>query len=125
MPSFLDKVKEAGKNLGEKIGDTVETTKLNGKIGDAKKAIEDVYKKIGEAAYAAHKAGEKLDIAEHLASIDEHNALIDDLKAQIEKIKEEEAAKKEAAKPPVCPQCGETVEPDAKFCPKCGAKLGE
>jgi len=140
--AFLNKLGDMAKNIGDKAGEAIETTKLNSKINSEKSAIEGVYKKIGEYYYQQYKAGTSLpeEAAAFCAEIDGHNAAIEEAKAEIERIKAENAAA--AAAPPAapaaapaqptaapaagdipCPACAKANTPGTKFCQECGAKL--
>jgi len=128
--AFFDKLNEVAKNIGDKAGEAIETTKLNSKINSEKNAIDGKYKKIGEFYYQQYQAGENLpeEAAAFCAEIDAHNAAIADAKAEIERIKTENAA---AAPPPAaptsgetfCPACGKANQSGTKFCAECGEKL--
>ena len=136
--AFLDKLSGMAKNIGDKAGEALETSKLNSKINSEKNAIDGVYKKIGENYYQQYKAGAALpeEVTAFCLEIDGHNTAIEEAKADIERIKSEAAATAEPAPAPVAPApkpqvasgitcnaCGKANEPGTKFCQECGTKL--
>jgi len=92
--AFFEKLNEIAKNVGDKAGEAIETTKLNSKINSEQNAINAVMKQIGEFCYNKYTetgaAGE--GIAEFCAAIDGHKAAIAQAKAEIERIKSENTA---------------------------------
>jgi len=121
--AFLDKLNDIAKNIGDLAGETIGTAKLNAKINSEEKAIEGVYKQIGEYYYQKYQSGEILseDAAALCAEIDAHNAVISEAKAELESIKAaEETAVAESG---VCPSCGKANAAGTKFCQECGTKL--
>jgi len=144
MPAFFDKVGGLAKNLGSKASDSIETTKLNGKIKAEKTAITELQQKIGEYYFQLHEAGQEADpnTAEWLAAIDGHNAAVAELQAEIARIQAEAAQPVPAAAVPgavyaapipeanygaaqgaFCAACGHENPAGTKFCGGCGAKL--
>jgi len=123
--AILNKIGNVAKNIGDKAGGVVETTKLNSKISAEKNLIEGVYKKIGEYYYLKHQSGEKLpkEAAALCAEIDGHNSAINDAKAEIERIKAETASPAASAATVSCSACGSKNAAGRKFCQECGAKL--
>ncbi|MCL2496353.1 MAG: zinc ribbon domain-containing protein [Clostridiales bacterium] len=133
--AFLNKLNDIAKNIGDKAGDAIETTKLNSKINSEKSAIDGIYKKIGEYYYQLYQADGNLpeEAAAFCAEIDAHNVAIAEAKAEIERIKAENAAAAEAAPAPApmpkapdeifCTDCGKANQAGTKFCSECGGKL--
>ena len=136
--AFLDKLSGVAKNLGDKAGEAIETTKLNSKISSEKSAIEGVYKKIGEYYYQQYKSGVVLpeEAAVFCTEIDGHNTAIEEAKAEIDRIKTETAAAAAAPAAPspapvpvladegiICPSCANENPRGTKFCQGCGEKL--
>ena len=88
--AFLDKLSSIAKDVTEKAGDAVETTKMKVKVGKEKTAIEEVLQKIGEYYLEKFNAGEIEDeaVKAMCEEIAEKNKTIEDLLAQIATIKE-------------------------------------
>jgi len=133
--AFFDKLGGIAKNIGDKASDTIETTKLSGKIKAEKTAITALEQQIGAYCYQQHQAGQACDpgAAEWLAAIDGHNTAIAELQAEIARIQAaaaapapepmpvaEPAPAEEAAR--VC-ACGAAVPAGMKFCGECGARF--
>lgn len=88
--AFLDKLSSIAKDVTEKAGDAVETTKMKVKVSKEKTAIEEVLQKIGEYYLEKCNAGEVEDEAVKVmcAEIAEKNKVIEDLMAQMAALKE-------------------------------------
>ena len=134
MAAFFDKLGGIAKNLGDKASDSVNISKLNGKIKAEKASIIEQQQKIGEFYYQQHLAGQEGDpgAAELLAAIDGHNAAIAELQAEIARIQAENAAQAAAAAAPAapaqpqglfCAACGQENPVGTRFCSGCGSKL--
>ena len=133
--AFLDKLGGIAKNIGDKASDSMQTTKLNGKIKSEKAAITELQQKIGEYYYQQHAAGQAGDpgAAEWLAAIDGHKAAIAELQAEIARIQADPEPEPAPAPAPApapepalgrfCTACGAQVAPGLKFCGSCGAQM--
>ena len=87
---FMDKVKESMKNVDEKVGNAIDSEKIDSKIREQEREIEKITKGIGDAVVACLKDGK--DIV-----MDEVNNLykkIEEAQAKIESLKEEKEALK-------------------------------
>lgn len=117
---FLDKLTkkatETYKGAAEKTGKIAKEAKLKIKINDNKSKINDLYQEIGKKVYQKHTANEELCIKKDL---EEECAKIDILSSEIETYHKEILELSDAK---VCVQCKETMDKEAKFCPKCGAE---
>jgi hypothetical protein len=129
--AFFDKLSDIAKNIGDKTGDAIETTRLMAKVAGEKSAISDLTKKIGEIYCARRAEGGTLEPeAETLwAQILEHERVIAQTQAEMGRIKTEGAAAAAAAPASapagsVCPSCGAALAAGARFCGECGAKTG-
>lgn len=133
--AFLDKLNQIAKNIGDKAGDTIETTKLSAKIKSERNAAAEDFQKIGEHYYNLFVIGgvtvpEVLEFCNsakaHLDAAAEAQAEIDRIKAEneAEKTAEPAAAPIPASEGNVCPACKKVNGPDTKFCSECGHKLG-
>jgi predicted nucleic acid-binding Zn ribbon protein len=128
--AFLDKLGDLARNIGDKTSETIETTKINNRIGSERTAIAECMRRIGEIYYRKHQEGDSGDpaAAELLATIDGHNRAIADAQTEIERIKAKAAAPTPAAAPApsaagaACPSCGAANPAGTKFCQECGAK---
>ena len=115
------KVKDVASVATEKTKDGVELAKINMAIAGEQREIEKNYKAIGEwfvSEYAQEIPEAVKDVVE---AVNASKAKIAELEASKPQ-KEEPIAEEEPAER-VCPVCG--VTSDSKFCPECGAPMGE
>jgi len=131
--AFFDRLSKAAKNVASKGADTLEITRLNGKIMNEKSAMETVKTKIGDYYWRLFEDGHELDeeVTEMCLEIKDIQESIDMLQAEIDTINqkakkvEEDGAPEEA--PMVsgikCPNCGTLNEIGTKFCRECGTRL--
>jgi len=132
--AFFDRLSKAAKSVAAKGADTLEITRLNGKIANEKSARETVKTKIGDYYWRMFEDGHELDeevtemcleIKDIQESIDVLQAEIDAITQKAKKVEEEEKALEEA--PLVsgikCPNCGTLNEIGTKFCKECGTRL--
>lgn len=96
----------------QKVG---ETYQLNSKLADEKKKLDQLYRAIGEAAYAAHAENPLENLEEEFEAIKVVLENIEDLNEQINR-------KKGIA---FCTECGKEAVRGEVFCAACGAKLPE
>lgn len=88
---FMDKVKESVKNVDEKVGNVIDSEKIDSKIREQEREIEKITAEIGKAVVADLKEGKeivKTAIDELYAKITEAEKKIEDLKAEKEALKE-------------------------------------
>ena len=93
---FIDKMKAAAKNADSKAGEEIDKGKVKSKISDEKRAIEELYKKIGTAYYQAYTAkipSEELNSM--CREIDDHKKKIEEYEEEIKKIEEAGKAERE------------------------------
>ncbi len=117
---FFDKLTkkatETYKGAAEKTGKIAKEAKLKMKINDNKSKINDLYQEIGKKVYQKHTANEELcikkDLEEECAKIDILSAEIDTYHKEILNLSDVKA----------CINCKETIDKEAKFCPKCGTE---
>ena len=116
------KVKETASVAGEKAKDAAELAKINVAIAGEQREIDKNFRAIGEW-FVNEYSGEIPEAVKDL---------VDAVAASREKIAELEASKpgkeEPAAEEPkpalkTCPICG--ARSDSKFCPQCGAPMGE
>lgn len=117
---FFDKLTkkatETYKGAAEKTGKIAKEAKLKMKINDNKSKINDLYQEIGKKVYQKHTADQELSIKKDL---EEECAKIDILSAEIETYHEEILNLSDIK---ACINCKETIDKDARFCPKCGTE---
>lgn len=135
--AFFEKLSDMAKNIGDKTGDAIETTKLNSKIKAENEAADEELKKIGAFYYEQFKqsgeaAPELLELFQtaksHYDAAAVAQAEIDRIKAENEEIR---AAAENAPVPAAktapeeidCPGCGAANIPGTKFCCACGIRL--
>lgn len=90
---FMDKVKDSVKNADEKLGNAIDKEKLDSKIRDEERKIEDCTKQIGEKVVAAIKDGKdanSADISDLIEKIKASEAEIEKLKGEKESIGKKE-----------------------------------
>ena len=109
---------------GEKAKDATEVAKINVAIASEQRDIDKNYRNIGEwfvNEYSGEIPEAVKDLVEAVAA---SKAKIAELEAS-KPVKEEAAptAETEAKAGKTCPICG--TESDSKFCPQCGAPMGE
>ncbi len=124
--AFLDKINQVAKNIGDKTGDAIETTKLNNKIRTERTAATEDFKKIGEYYYNLFVAGNETapEILEYCQSATAHFDAAAEAQAEIDSIKAaNEAPPVKPNQPRVCPSCGTAVEAGVSFCSNCGHKM--
>ena len=115
---FFDKLTkkatETYKGAAEKTSKIAKEAKLKMKINENKSKINDLYEEIGKKVYQKHTTTEDICIKKDL---EEECAKIDILSAEIEKYHKEIL---ELSDLKVCIKCKESMDKNAKFCPKCG-----
>ena len=116
-----DKAKDLAGAASEKAKTVVSTAKINMAIMMEQRELDKNYKAIGEwfvSEYAQEIPEAVKDVVE---AVNASKAKIAELEASKPQ-KEEPIAEEEPAER-VCPVCG--VTSDSKFCPECGAPMGE
>ena len=87
----MDKVKESVKNADEKLGNAIDSEKLDSKIREQEREIEKVTTEIGKAVVSNLRDGKDIDKAAVnalYAKITEADKKIEELKAEKEALKE-------------------------------------
>ena len=120
---FFDKLTkkatETYKGAAEKTSKIAKEAKLKLKINENKSKINDLYEEIGKKVYQKHTTTEDICVKKDL---EEECAKIDILSAEIEKYHKEIL---ELSDLKVCIKCKESMDKNAKFCPKCGEEQPE
>ena len=101
--------------VAKKTEQTVEVQKLKSQIHVMERSNDRDYKDIGKMIYDRFKKGEIVEEAmvELCEAIAEREESIEKTKREIAQIKGFD----------VCPSCDSHLEPNMKFCPKCGAQV--
>ena len=117
------KAKDVANKAADRTKDAAELVKLNVAISGEQKEIDKNYRAIGEW-FVSEYEGEIPDaVREAVEAVNAGKAKIAELEAS-KPVKEEPAgAAEEAPAGKKCPICG--AESDSKFCPQCGAPMGE
>ncbi len=117
------KAKDVANKAADRTKDAAELVKLNVAIAGEQKEIDKNYRAIGEW-FVSEYEGEIPDaVREAVEAVNASKAKIAELEAS-KPVREEPAETEEdASAGKKCPICG--AESDSKFCPQCGAPMGE
>ena len=117
------KAKDVANKAADRTKDAAELVKLNVAIAGEQKEIDKNYRAIGEW-FVSEYEGEIPDaVREAVEAVNAGKAKIAELEAS-KPVKEEPAGEaEEAPAGKKCPICG--AESDSKFCPQCGAPMGD
>ena len=116
------KVKETASVAGEKAKDAAELAKINVAIAGEQREIDKNFRAIGEwfvNEYSGEIPEAVKDLVDAVAASREKIAELEASKPG----KEEPAAEEHKPALKTCPICG--AKADSKFCPQCGAPMGE
>ncbi len=117
------KVKDVAAGASDKAKDVAELAKINVAIAGEQKEIDKSCRAIGEWIVSEYDGEIPEGIRELVDAVKASKAKIAELEAS-KPVKEEPAAEEpEAELLKKCPICG--AESDSKFCPQCGAPMGE
>ena len=106
-------ITRATQKAAMRTGSLIESTKINALITAESKAVEKLYLELGELVYEQFEDGEVRTDSQILS-------IIDELDMHLEKISSYRAELAEVKGMKACPSCGEIIDTDALFCPKCG-----
>ena len=117
------KAKDVANKAADRTKDAAELVKLNVAIAGEQKEIDKNYRAIGEW-FVGEYEGEIPDaVREAVEAVNASKAKVAELEAS-KPVKEEPSGPvEEAPAGKKCPICG--AESDSKFCPQCGAPMGE
>ena len=116
------KVKETASVAGEKAKDAAELAKINVAIAGEQREIDKNFRAIGEwfvNEYSGEVPEAVKDLVEAVAASREKIAALEASKPG----KDEPVAEEPKSALKTCPICG--AQSDSKFCPQCGAPMGE
>ena len=118
----VDKAKDLAEVAADKAQNLTDTAKVNMAILSEQRELEKNYRAIGEW-FISEYTGETPDaVKDVVAAVNASKARIAELEAE-KAAKVEPAAEEETVSVKVCPVCGAASED--KFCPHCGAPMGE
>ncbi len=141
MP-FLDKVSKTVSDVGQKTKDTADIARLNSKISENDRQINQLYTKIGEIYFNLYSENPGEDFVPDVTEVLNLKAQNEEFNDQIQQLKGfvkcpccgEYIANTERVCPHcgqsllpdnlmICPSCNATVEKTNSFCPYCGTRL--
>jgi len=122
---FMDKVTELSKKVGvgtekaykavaDKSGKIIKETQMRVKSNDKEGDIEMMYYEMGKAIYDMYKKGDEVG-----DNFKKTCKKIDKLEKEIKEMETHMLYLRNLRK---CNNCGETIELENKYCPKCGDK---
>ena len=104
-----------------------ESYQINSKISDAKKALDQYYRAIGEKVYQDNSETPLEGMEEEFAAVKEALDNITEYTEQLNKVKGvtycPECGKEAARGEKFCSDCGAPLVPGAMFCAHCGKKV--
>lgn len=123
--SFFDdltkKAKAVANTATEKAKEAADSAKISAAIIAEKRELDKNYRAIGQWYVCEHTEDIPEAIADVVAAVKASQEKIAQLQASRETAEAEEAAAEPDGS--VCPVCGKIS--DSKFCPHCGAPMGE
>lgn len=117
--AFFDKLgktlTETAKTVSKKSEELVEQTKLNLAIGSEEDKIKKLCEELGSEIYKEYKNGKSFGVQfdERCNLIKQSELNIEDLRNKVQGLKGTKT----------CKSCGQSIDQDLSFCPKCGAKV--
>ena len=119
----VDKAKDLAEVAADKAKTATNTAKLNMAILSEQRELEKNYRAIGEW-FISEYTGEIPDaVKDVVAAVNASKARIAEMEAEKAAYKAEPVVEEETIGVKVCPVCGAVSED--KFCPHCGAPMGE
>lgn len=123
LDELTRKAKDVANKAADRTKDAAELVKLNMAIAGEQKEIDKNYRAIGEW-FVSEYEGEIPDaVRETVEAVNASKAKIAELEASKPVREEPVQEAEEAPAGKKCPICG--AESDSKFCPHCGAPMGE
>ena len=118
----VDKAKDLAEVAADKAKDLSDTAKVNVAIMNEQRELEKNYRAIGEWFVSEYQDDVPDAVKDMVAAVNAGKERIAQLEASKPQ-KDEPAAKEADVTFKVCPVCG--AASDSKFCPHCGAPMGE
>lgn len=115
MDHIIDDIKSTVNSAVKKSGDLLEQGKVRLNLADANAKLSDLYEKLGEMAYQAHRNDK--DCKDEMESA---VWAIDEMLSEISKLNERLA---ELRSQKICASCGKANVDAADYCIKCGTKF--
>ena len=122
IDELTKKAKSVANMAADKTKDAAELVKINVAIAGEQKEIEKNYRAVGEWFVNEYEGEIPEAVQAIVEAINASKARIAELQAS-KPIREEPAGEDEAPSGKKCPICG--AESDSKFCPHCGAPMGD
>ena len=117
----VDKAKDLAGAASEKAKTAAESAKINMSIMMEQRELDKNYKAIGEWFVAEYGENIPESVKDVVEAVNASKLKIAELEAS--KPQKEECPEEEEPAEHVCPVCG--VASEGKFCPECGAPMGE
>ena len=118
----VDKAKDLAEAAADKAKDLSDTAKVNVAIMNEQRELEKNYRAIGEWFVSEYQGDVPDAVKDVVAAVNAGKERIAQLEASKPQ-KDEPAAEEADVTFKVCPVCG--AASDSKFCPHCGAPMGE
>lgn len=118
----VDKAKDLAEVAADKAKDLSDTAKVNVAIMNEQRELEKNYRAIGEWFVSEYQDDVPDAVKDVVAAVNAGKERIAQLEASKPQ-KDETAAEEADVTFKVCPVCG--AASDSKFCPHCGAPMGE
>lgn len=115
--SLIDKIGNgvigAGNSISQKAKDISEQSRINSELAKYKAQKEECFKKLGEAVYGARTNGREPEVEDIIKEIQVVDGFIKNLSNSLNDVRGVV----------VCDSCGQEIPRDSAFCPSCGKKL--
>ncbi|MCR5294296.1 MAG: zinc ribbon domain-containing protein [Lachnospiraceae bacterium] len=106
-------ISRATREAVDRTGVFVEAAKITAQITGQQKEVEKLYQKIGEMVYKKYRNGQYQPEPELLPLMDEIRSRSSQMSSMKKNLAEVRSMK-------LCPNCGELIQMEVAFCPKCG-----
>jgi len=154
MPGFLDKLKSGADKAAFEADRLMRLNQAQSALKTVQRELETELQALGQEVLALYDAGNlaQPELLDRMPKIEAIRQRVTAQEAEVERVREEKppeagAAAPEPAAPPepvapvrpgpppppptpgaqvaTCPNCGAALKPGVKFCPECGARVGE
>lgn len=113
LDGIFSKARDVANDVGKKVNDVVEVSKLKLSVVSLGSDIDKVYQKLGLMVYEMKKSG-----SENRDLVDGCVAEIDALKQKLDEVNKKVDELRSVHR---CESCGSVVDLAAQFCPMCGS----